>query len=266
MDLVCQIPFVLSRCCLVSTAVVLFLGKAPIAGALSGVSILFLNDFSSKSFSYGKDVEKWLLLSLISTEASLGSWGILSVFSYFGAADFYSIWIGAILFQKFIGVLICMMVVNDVRKFPSQSTKELNEESRIEIQVQVLRGRDLVPRDKNLFGKYVSSDPYVKVKHGEATIGKTKIIRKTLNPEWNSDIFSICLLSRALEMHRFIECEIYDHDQLSSDDPMGEIMIPLPVSQNYSSTRWYPVANGTGNHYCNDATGEILVKVEVIED
>jgi hypothetical protein len=45
---------------------------------------------------------------------------------------------------------------------------------------------------------------------------------------------------------------------------MGEIVIPLLTSQNYTKTMWCPVSNGSGEHYCENASGELRVKVNFI--
>lgn len=44
-----------------------------------------------------------------------------------------------------------------------------------------MRGHDLVPKDSNGL-----SDPYVVVKYGSKIMFKSKVIKKSLNPEWNA--------------------------------------------------------------------------------
>eukprot|EP00964_Phaeocystis_antarctica_P023310 scaffold13048_cov68-Phaeocystis_antarctica.AAC.2 len=47
-----------------------------------------------------------------------------------------------------------------------------------------MAGRDLVAKDRSLFGKK-SSDPYVVIMCGKRTLGTTKVVDKSLNPVWN---------------------------------------------------------------------------------
>mmetsp|Transcript_8640 Transcript_8640/g.15107 ORF Transcript_8640/g.15107 Transcript_8640/m.15107 type:complete len:268 (-) Transcript_8640:118-921(-) len=242
---------------MVSLALVLFWGQAPVAGAFSGLSTWFLHDLSGKEV-HGRENEKWLLLSLLSFEASLGSFCILTLFSYF---DSQSTWTNAEWLQRLIGLVICAMVVKEVQQKPKRRPKVATQNFST-LEVQVLKGRDLVAKDKNLFGKYVSSDPYIQIKHGHYSVGTTKVVRKTLNPVWEES-FCFRLSQEALEECKSIECAIFDQDLLSSDDPMGEISIPLLVSQDFSITRWYTVTQGSGENYCKDAMGEVLVKVSL---
>ena len=47
------------------------------------------------------------------------------------------------------------------------------------MEVQVLKGRDLVPKDSNGL-----SDPYVIIKYGPQVMFRSSVIKKTLNPHW----------------------------------------------------------------------------------
>lgn len=86
-------------------------------------------------------------------------------------------------------------------------------------------------------------------------------MKKTLNPEWKSRIFAHSLPLEAFEKHKSIECYIYDQDQLSSDDPMGTVTIPLKLSKDYHKAEWYSVEKGNGEELCEDATGELFVEI-----
>jgi C2 domain len=141
----------------------------------------------------------------------------------------------------------------------------------LEVHVTVLEGRDLVAKDKNIWGKRISSDPYVKVYHGTSTraIGRTNICKKTLHPQWTSSTmneFQIRVLPQALDAYPTVECQIWDHDHLSSDDSMGVCVVPVPTVLNRKETKWIPVTHGgqPGDEtYCHNATGELKVEIEV---
>jgi hypothetical protein len=60
-----------------------------------------------------------------------------------------------------------------------------------------------------------------------------------------------------------LECHIFDFDFSSDDDSMGVVTIPLPVCTDMDSTSWYPVEKGKGVYYCEDASGELKVNVQV---
>ena len=233
------------------------------AGILSVFSIWLLEDASEKS-SYSKDIEKWLLLSLVSTEFSLGSWGILIVFSYFGATDSQSMLTSASWLQKCVALAIVSMILRDLHQRTISSEDQQQKKDSSTLEVQILQGRNLVAKDKNIFGKWSTSDPYVKVVHGNHIVGRTKIISKTLNPVWKDEIFTVRISQEALEANKSVKFRIYDYDALSADDSMGEIVIPLLTTQNYSKTMWYRVSNGSDEHYCENASGELLVKVNFI--
>ncbi len=51
------------------------------------------------------------------------------------------------------------------------------------MEIQVTRGRDLVAKDSNGL-----SDPYVVIKYGSRVMFRSKVIKETLNPEWNETV------------------------------------------------------------------------------
>lgn len=48
------------------------------------------------------------------------------------------------------------------------------------LELKLIRGHDLVPKDSNGL-----SDPYVVVKYGSQIMFRSKVVEKSLNPEWN---------------------------------------------------------------------------------
>ncbi|XP_021766199.1 protein C2-DOMAIN ABA-RELATED 4-like [Chenopodium quinoa] len=78
------------------------------------------------------------------------------------------------------------------------------------LRIRVKRGINLAVRDVS------SSDPYVFVRLGKQKL-KTRIIRKSLNPEWNEDL-TLCVT----DPNESIKIFVYDHDTFSLDDKMGD--------------------------------------------
>lgn len=151
----------------------------------------------------------------------------------------------------------------------------------MEIEVTVLKGKDLVAKDRNLMGKKTTSDPYVKVvfchkppeipgqkkkkKDREQIVstvaGKTKTVMKDLNPEWNETFkgsFPGTCLSGACEPH--IKLEIYDYDKVGADDAMGTVTIPIPVDppKKMNSTEWYDIPASSAKN----AKGQLEIKLK----
>ena len=63
-----------------------------------------------------------------------------------------------------------------------------------------------------------TSDPYVKVKVGSRQIYKTRIIYKTLNPEWNEK----CTVP-VEDPYKPVRLQVFDYDRGISDDSMGMV-------------------------------------------
>ncbi|GAM20862.1 hypothetical protein SAMD00019534_040370 [Acytostelium subglobosum LB1] len=100
--------------------------------------------------------------------------------------------------------------------------------------ISVLEGRGLSPKDSN-----GASDPYCVVIAGDKK-KKTKAIKHTLNPKWESENFEMPIE----HLCQFVYVEVYDWDRFSSDDPMG--MATIPIAMIYDSTtsetmQWFPL-------------------------
>lgn len=126
----------------------------------------------------------------------------------------------------------------------------------LSVKLTILQGEGLVAKDRNVFGKKTSSDPYVEVWALNAQkIGKTKTQTKTLNPHYNE--------SFALQLQQvtnpFVTLKIWDEDKLSAPDAMGTVTVPIPTENNSDTTLWYTVpANSAKN-----ASGRLQVRLEV---
>jgi hypothetical protein len=248
-----------SRAFLSVTALSLLWGGSLFAFILSTGAVFALHDFTRTSTT--KNIEKWLVLSCLSCVASLGSFACIYMSKGLENADFYKAWFYGTAIQKIWGVVLGYYLYRDFKFTPAAPEDEVHF---LEIKVTILEGRNLVAKDKNIWGRHTTSDPYVKVFHGPNKMGKTSIIKKTLEPVWKSQYFKLSVVPRALEVYRTVECSIFDHDNLSSDDPMGTVFVPLPVQRNIRPRpEWYPVEKGEGDNYCKNAKGELKVLVEV---
>lgn len=153
---------------------------------------------------------------------------------------------------------------------PTENAVLLNDDTGkmpVTIITKILRGRDLAPMDINMLGKATSSDPYVCVKFGEDFLGKTKIVSRTLNPKWKDEVFQTTVLKEKIDLHRFLELNIFDHDRFGSDDPMGTVYLKIPTDfqqQAATDTGWHPVERGQGPNFCKDAAGALCVNMQII--
>jgi C2 domain len=252
----------LGRLLLSVAAMSLLWGYSSVATVLSACGGFFLRD-STRNMST-KPLEKWLVLSFFCFCVSLTSWIFLSWGTYItlDVANQYKTWFVGALLQKGMGLGIAYYLLQDFR---TQTTTVDESVRYLEVRVSILEGRDLVAKDKNIWGKKVSSDPYVKVYHGPNKVGRTSIVKKTLDPKWDSNVeaFSMSVLPRALDVYKTIECNIFDHDKLSTDDAMGTCYVKIPAALNTKIVDWYRVEKGEGNNYCRNASGMLKVEVEV---
>jgi hypothetical protein len=250
----------LARALLGLSSLSLLWGHSSISTILSFITRLFLQD-STKAAST-KALEKWLLLSLVCAVVSLISWCCLSFSSSEHHDELYKLWFMGFVLQKVTGLGMGFFLFENIG---FQETEVDNLTQFLQVRVTILEGRNLVPKDKNFWGKRVSSDPYVKVFHGPNKMGKTYIVKKTLDPKWDNgkETFVRNVVPRALDVYKTIECIIFDHDQLSTDDSMGTCFVKIPNTLNARLTSWYPVEKGDGKNYCRNAKGELKVEIEL---
>ena len=130
-----------------------------------------------------------------------------------------------------------------------------------EFDITVISGTGLVPKDTSLFGKK-SSDPFVVLSVGGRKLGKTKTVKKNLNPEWNESFKLNVDAKDAVRLRSSkLVLSIFDYDMLSSPDPMGEVVIPVEQLMNGQVLDDHlPVANCKG---CDDASGLLHVKISM---
>lgn len=138
------------------------------------------------------------------------------------------------------------------------------------VKLEILQGKGLVPKDRKLasLGRLVTSDPFIKVYGGKKFLGKTRVVKETLDPVWNESFQLILGAEDAnliLENDGAIKMElrIFDHDEGKDHDPMGVVRIPLQCTEA-PSTKWYSVLPGKGRSYCKDARGSLQIFVSVL--
>lgn len=126
---------------------------------------------------------------------------------------------------------------------------------KVNVKVTVLQGTGLVAKDRNLFGKKTTSDPYVEVwALGKQKVGKTVTKPKTLSPTWNQ---IIPLELRHVQDPPFVLLKIYDEDKLSDPDSMGVVRVPIP-KYGGDTTQWYDVPADSAKN----ATGKLQIRMQ----
>ncbi|XP_065184558.1 uncharacterized protein LOC135815221 [Sycon ciliatum] len=92
--------------------------------------------------------------------------------------------------------------------------------------IHLIRARDLIAMDL----RSNSSDPYITLELLPRTATASKVVRSKVVHERLSPVFDEYLsLPIALDQVRsaYVWLRVWDHDVLSEDDPMGQVMIPL---------------------------------------
>jgi len=117
----------------------------------------------------------------------------------------------------------------------------------------------MVAKDRNIFGQWTSSDPYVLLHVDGEEYGRTKIVKKTLSPQWDES-FSIRLSPE--QDGGTLDLVFLDYDSATVSDPMGVISIPIRPGTAYDSV-WHPVEKGTGKYACTDASGDVQLSVSI---
>ena len=129
----------------------------------------------------------------------------------------------------------------------------------LSVKLTILQGEGLVAKDRNVFGKKTSSDPFVEVWALNAQkVGQTKTQTKTLNPHFNQ---TFAMQLQQVGTNPFVALKIFDEDKLSAADAMGTVTVPIPTTTQSSldTTQWYNVAANSAKN----ASGRLQVRLEV---
>lgn len=150
---------------------------------------------------------------------------------------------------------------------------------KITVNVTVVQGKDLTAKDRNVFGKRTSSDPYVSVYHTfsslinlpsskqhkqqqqqQTKLGQTATVKKNLSPSWNYTIPTALSIpyTHQNENHKLV-FKIFDEDKLSSGDCMGVVEIPIAFQESSSAAAavWYDVPKTSAKN----ASGKIQIQI-----
>eukprot|EP00578_Thalassiosira_sp_NH16_P027396 CAMPEP_0181092004 /NCGR_PEP_ID=MMETSP1071-20121207/8695_1 /TAXON_ID=35127 /ORGANISM="Thalassiosira sp., Strain NH16" /LENGTH=619 /DNA_ID=CAMNT_0023174171 /DNA_START=125 /DNA_END=1984 /DNA_ORIENTATION=- len=145
----------------------------------------------------------------------------------------------------------------------------------LRVLLTIHRATGLVAKDRNMFGKRTSSDPYVKVLYNDAVVGKTPVKKKTLEPEWEHAMQHVVGINDAEKIRHALPAAssagnlpslrlvLFDHDLGSADDALGQTSVPIVL--NGMESQWFKIHAGhpKSKHYCKKAKGEICVSIQV---
>ena len=140
---------------------------------------------------------------------------------------------------------------------------------KLTVHVTLIQGSGLVAKDRNLFGKKSSSDPFVECYSvyqkadgphgGMKTYGKkmgaTEVVKKSLEPKYNHQFPTI---EFAYAQNPTIQLRIFDYDKIGDNDPMGTVNIPVPTHDSIDTTQWYDIPKDSAKH----ASGKLQVRIQ----
>lgn len=148
---------------------------------------------------------------------------------------------------------------------PVQSKQPIID--KMSVQITIIKGLDLVAKDRNLFGKKTSSDPYVLVylfssgqmneREQKIKLGQTPTVKKNLSPTWNHSVSTTLPYHKKSDNNRII-FQIFDEDKLSADDSMGIINIPLAFQDSTEPAVWHEIPKNSAKN----ASGKIQILIQ----
>lgn len=90
------------------------------------------------------------------------------------------------------------------------------------VKVRILAARHLPVMDRSS----ENTDAFAEVKFGEVT-HKTEVVRKSLNPQWNSEWFHFEAADDMKLQDEPLQIRVMDYDTYSANDAIGKVYIDL---------------------------------------
>jgi len=171
-------------------------------------------------------------------------------------------------------------------KIPSCLNRKKVKVESLEVKLIVIKAEDLAIKDHFLKFIPTKSDPYCMVRFmpegpknttDESVIflGKTTV-KHTVNPVWN-EVFSASVQMNFVSENACFRLRLFDKDEDSKDDPMGDVFIPIHVKElsntskreaveedhaTYEHTDWYDVQETVNGE---EATGRVQCTVKLAQ-
>ncbi|KAL1297234.1 hypothetical protein AAFC00_004797 [Neodothiora populina] len=150
--------------------------------------------------------------------------------------------------------------VNSRSVSPNRAAMEKGDHKNVNLtlRVQVMKGRNLAPKDKN-----GTSDPYLVVTIGDARAA-TSSVSKSLNPEWNESFdLPITGVDSLL-----LEAVCWDKDRFGKDY-MGEFDVAIEDifanGQTIQEPQWYQLKSKKTGKKKSTASGDILIRFSIFD-
>ena len=122
--------------------------------------------------------------------------------------------------------------------------------------VEVVEARSLSPSDVNGW-----ADPFAKVFLNDSSMGKTKYISRTLNPQWKETFHS----KKKIEAVDTLFVKIYDHDSFSTNDLIGQVKVELTAYNDGKwSTLWHRLY--IDDEYTIKVRGYVCLRIQFVDD
>jgi len=130
----------------------------------------------------------------------------------------------------------------DVTESEAEARRQSADDSYGTLHVHIIEAKELNAADSS-----GSSDPYVKIMKGSKLLGKTKVVKKNLNPSWNES-FKINL---GEVYNQSIGIVIKDHNTIQASKTIGEVQInthnSFATNESKTTDEWYPIPNSNGS-------------------